>query len=59
MCSDGMLYNLMKKERRVPEQTAAFIIKQICEGLRCLHRQDVVHRDVKPENIILERVQIN
>ena len=28
------------------------ILRQVCKGLLAAHRQDIVHRDVKPENII-------
>ena len=28
------------------------ILRQVCKGLLVAHRQDVVHRDVKPDNII-------
>jgi serine/threonine protein kinase len=53
-----MVYKLIKKERRVSEETAAFIIKQICDGLKYLHIRQLVHRDIKPENIIVEKVQL-
>lgn len=35
-----------------PEETRAIVL-QICRALWVLHSMDVVHRDVKPENVIL------
>ena len=35
-----------------PEETRK-IIRQVCQGLWVLHSMDAVHRDVKPENVIL------
>ncbi len=37
----------------IPENQAVQILKQICQGLEVLHSFGAVHRDVKPENIIL------
>ena len=31
------------------------VIRQICEGLRFLHENRVVHRDLKPCNILISR----
>ncbi|OVE78767.1 hypothetical protein BVY01_04485 [bacterium I07] len=30
------------------------ITKQICEGLEKAHKADIIHRDVKPENILID-----
>lgn len=35
------------------EKEAAKIIVQICKGLSVLHEHGIIHRDVKPENILL------
>jgi serine/threonine protein kinase/predicted Zn-dependent protease len=32
-----------------------FIAKQVCEGLEEAHRLDVVHRDLKPQNIMIDK----
>jgi len=34
---------------------AVFIAKQICEGLVEAHRLGVVHRDLKPQNIMIDK----
>ena len=37
-----------------PQETRK-IVKQLCQGLWVLHSMAAVHRDVKPENVILRR----
>jgi serine/threonine protein kinase len=34
---------------------AIFIAKQVCEGLEEAHRLGVVHRDLKPQNIMIDK----
>ena len=34
---------------------AIFIAKQVCEGLAEAHRLGVIHRDLKPQNIMIDR----
>ena len=38
----------------LPEATAIEVLRGIGEGLKHLHKNHVVHRDLKPDNIILE-----
>lgn len=37
----------------MPEAVAAELLCQLCDALTALHQAGIVHRDVKPENIIL------
>lgn len=41
------------EDRPLPETQAREILLQVCRALKVLHSLGVVHRDVKPENIIL------
>lgn len=38
-----------------PENEAVRLIAQVCEGLQRAHKQGLVHRDVKPDNILVNR----
>ncbi len=39
----------------IPVARAIGILRQICKGLALAHKSGVVHRDVKPDNIVLTR----
>ncbi|XP_053926388.1 serine/threonine-protein kinase 17B [Cuculus canorus] len=41
---------------RIGERDIVKIIRQILEGLRCLHENNIVHLDLKPQNILLSSI---
>src|SRR5215470_10523765 len=65
--SDGLTYlvmdlaegeslsSLIERQGALPETNAAEIIRQVCVALEESHRQGVVHRDIKPDNIFIEK----
>jgi serine/threonine protein kinase/tetratricopeptide (TPR) repeat protein len=48
------LKNLIKKKGKFPEEEALGIAKQVCAGLTEAHELGVVHRDLKPQNIMID-----
>jgi len=51
---DGVpLFELLEKERRIDWKRALHITRHVLSALACAHDAGVVHRDVKPENVIL------
>ncbi len=49
------LADWLAAHRRLPVGVVVEIGIQLCAGLAALHQRDVVHRDVKPENLVLHR----
>ncbi len=52
------LRDLLKRFSRLPPERVAYIAVQVLSALEAAHRANVVHRDVKPDNIFLERTSV-
>ena len=52
--SGGNLLSLINKRTKLPEQTAKYIFKQLIETLKFIHSQNIAHRDIKPDNILID-----
>lgn len=50
----GELYHHLRKATRFPEPTTKFYASQILSGLAYLHSLNVMYRDMKPENVLLD-----
>ncbi len=49
------LKSFIRRSGQLTISKAIFIAKQVCEGLAEAHRLGVVHRDLKPQNIMIDR----
>jgi serine/threonine protein kinase/ribosomal protein L40E len=49
------LKSFIKRSKQLTPSTIISIGKQVCEGLSEAHRLGVVHRDLKPQNIMIDK----
>ena len=50
----GNLFSFVKKRRKLSEKTAKFLFRQIIQGIKYIHEQNIVHRDIKLENLLID-----
>lgn len=50
----GDLASLLQRSGRLAEETAAKYARQLCQGLAAIHNRDILHRDLKPQNILID-----
>ena len=56
--AEGSLGNWIKSQfigqGRIKEDTVVYIMKQLMQGISYLHEKGICHRDLKPDNILIE-----
>ena len=57
LACDGPLFELLETQC-FTEETTSMIVREIVAGVEYMHKHDVIHRDLKLENIVLSHVAI-
>lgn len=52
------LSTYIKKKKNILEKDAKMIIREIVLGIKYLHEKNIIHYDLKPQNIILHKGMI-
>lgn len=52
--SGGELYNLIALYGSIPESKCIKYTRQICDALAFCHKLNICHRDIKPQNILID-----
>lgn len=53
---DGLdLSQVIEKEAPLLPKLAAGIAREVCQALACAHRNGIIHRDIKPKNILISK----
>lgn len=52
MCTGGELYDRVVQRGKYSERDAASIMQQLVSALQALHAHNILHLDIKPENIL-------
>ena len=54
-CAHGELYDYMVKNGKIQEPTAALLMQQTISAIAYCHSCGVAHRDLKPQNILIDK----
>lgn len=53
---DERIHSAQKRRRHLPIPEVISLIEQVGDALEAVHRAGMLHRDVKPENVLIDRI---
>ena len=59
LCTGGELYDHIIRRGHFTETDAAILLRDLLSGIDSLHQEDILHLDIKPENILFESKEEN
>jgi calcium-dependent protein kinase len=54
LCTGGMIVDFAARMQEFREADAAVLMEQVLSAMSYLHKNNIVHRDVKPDNMLLK-----
>lgn len=51
----GDVWTILQKHRYFPENISRFMAACVVEAFQYLHSKDIIYRDLKPENLMLDK----
>lgn len=53
-CKEGNLHNLINRRGKLTEVQSVIYLYEILSGIQFLHERDIIHRDIKAENLYID-----
>ena len=55
LCVGDTLRNYLDKDYQVNRKVVFHLFKQLIDGLKHIHEESLIHRDIKPDNIFIDK----
>lgn len=53
--SGGELFSRLRKDGRFSKDITLFYVSEILLAIQHLHKKDIIYRDLKPENLLIDK----